>query len=94
MSDERSLEDAVKATAAAAAEPEPATIRRKRVSGKLLAAACLLALLGLGVTIIHFVLPSPLMFTLFMSVGQGSFGLAMLLYLVVIFSDLRRRKVL
>lgn len=61
---------------------------------RLVTAACLLGLLGLGVTLVHLVWPSPLMFALFMTAGQGSFGLAMALYLVAIFIDLRHRKVL
>lgn len=61
---------------------------------RLVSAACLLALLGIGVSVVHFLWPVPLMFALFMTVGQGSFGLAMLLYLAVIFVDLRRSKVL
>ena len=61
---------------------------------RLVSASCLLALLGIGVSILHFVWPTPLMFALFMTVGQGSFGLAMALYLVVIFLDLKKSKVL
>lgn len=61
---------------------------------RLITAACLLTLFGLGVTIVHLVWPSPLLFALFMTLGQGAFGTAIVLYLVVIFIDLRRRKVL
>lgn len=61
---------------------------------KLVTAACLLALLGLGVSIVHLVWPSPLMFALFMTLGQGAFGAAMVLYAIVIFADLKKRKVL
>ncbi|MBI3854896.1 MAG: hypothetical protein HY293_04315 [Planctomycetes bacterium] len=82
------------------AEPPPGILprhgpglRRSRLSG-LVTAACVFALLGLIVTIGHFVWPTPLMFALFMIVGQGSFGLAMILYVVVILADLRRRRVL
>ncbi len=60
----------------------------------LITAACFCALLGLGVTLVHLVWPSPLLFALFMTIGQGAFGVAMILYAVVIFSDLRRRRVL
>lgn len=67
---------------------------RSRMLIRLVTAACLLALLGLGVTVVHLVWPNPLLFTLFMVLGQGSFALAMLLYLIVIFGDLRRRRVL
>jgi hypothetical protein len=61
---------------------------------RLVTAACLLALLGIGVSVAHFLWPTPLLFALFMTAGQGSLGLAMLLYLAVIFIDLRRSKVL
>jgi fatty acid desaturase len=67
--------------------------RRSRLAW-LVTAACALALFGLGVTIVHFLWPTPLMFALFMTVGQGSFGLAMAIYVFVIFADLRRRRVL
>jgi energy-converting hydrogenase Eha subunit E len=60
----------------------------------LLFLACAFALLGIGVSIVHLTWPSPLMFTLFMSVGQGSFALGMLLYAVVILRDLKKRRVL
>jgi hypothetical protein len=60
----------------------------------LVTASCILAMAGLGMTILHFLWPTPLMFALFMTAGQGSFALAMLLYLFVIFADLRRRRVL
>jgi len=56
--------------------------------------ACVLALFGLATTIVHFLWPTPLMFALFMTAGQGSFALAMLIYLFVIIADLRRRRVL
>lgn len=72
----------------------PMPVRPSRWSVWLLSAACLLALVGLGVSLIHFIRPTPLFFALFMTVGQGSFGLAMLLYVIVIVKDLRRRKVL
>jgi hypothetical protein len=68
-------------------------LRRSRLS-TLVTASCALALLGLLVTLLHFLWPTPLMFALFMTVGQGSFGLAMTLYAVVILADLRRRRVL
>lgn len=68
-------------------------LRRSRLSG-LVTVSCVLALMGLAVTIAHFVWPTPLMFALFMIVGQGSFAIAMVLYIVVILADLRRRRVL
>jgi len=69
------------------------TLHRSRLTW-LVTVACALTMLGLVVTIAHFLRPTPLMFALFMSAGQGSFGLAMILYLVAILADLRRRKVL
>jgi len=63
-------------------------------SAWLITAACTLGLLGIGFSLAHFVWPTPLLFALFMIVGQGSFGLALLLYLIAIFTDLRRKKVL
>ena len=68
-------------------------LRRSRLS-VLVTVSCILALVGLAVTVAHFVWPTPLMFALFMIVGQGSFAVAMVLYLVVILADLRRRRVL
>ena len=74
--------------------PEPETgIHQSRLAW-LVTASCILAMAGLGVTIAHFLWPTPLLFALFMTVGQGSFGLGMLIYLFVIFADLRRRRVL
>ena len=68
-------------------------LRRSRVAG-LETAACAFAVVGLTITIVHFLLPIPLLFALFMTVGQGSFAVAMLIYLVVVFADLRRKRVL
>jgi hypothetical protein len=48
----------------------------------------------MAVTLAHFFWPTPLLFAIFMIVGQGSIGLALLLYLAAIFNDLRRKKVL
>ena len=61
---------------------------------RLVPAAVILALLGLLVTLLHFLFPTPLLFALFMIAGQGCLGLAMLLYLVVVLKDLRSRRVL
>jgi hypothetical protein len=61
---------------------------------KLLTAACVLALFGIGVSLAHFLWPTPLLFASFMLLGQGAFGLAMALYVAVIVRDLRSRKVL
>jgi hypothetical protein len=63
-------------------------------SARLITAACALGLLGIGFSLAHFIRPSPLLFALFMIIGQGSFGLALLLYVIAIFTDLRRKKVL
>ncbi len=72
--------------------PDPGP-RRSRLA-VLVTASCVLALAGLVVTLVHFLWPTPLMFALFMTVGQGSFGLAIALYMGVILADLRRKKVL
>ena len=63
-------------------------------SVRLVSAACILALIGVGFSLAHFIWPSPLLFALFMIVGQGSFGTALLLYGVAIVKDLKRQKVL
>lgn len=57
-------------------------------------AAVILTLVGLAVSLAHFLWPTPLLFSLFMIVGQGAFGLGMVLYAVVIFRDLRSKRVL
>jgi len=73
----------------------PNTARRiVRETHRALVVASLLALFGLAITFAHFLVPSPLMFTLFMTAGQGSFVLGVLIYLWVILRDLRRRRVL
>lgn len=59
----------------------------------LVVASCM-TLIGLAVTFAHFLMPSPLMFTLFMTVGQGAFALGVLIYMGVILRDLKRRRVL
>jgi hypothetical protein len=61
---------------------------------RLITAACLLGLVGISVSLVHFFWPGPLKFALFMIVGQGSFGMALLFYSIAIFKDLKRRKVL
>ena len=63
-------------------------------SVRLVTSACILALIGVAFSLAHFLWPTPLLFALFMIVGQGSFGLALLLYVVAIFRDLKRQKVL
>jgi len=57
-------------------------------------AAAILALVGLGVSLAHFLWPTPLLFALFMIVGQGAFGAGMLLYAVAILKDLKSKRVL
>jgi len=61
---------------------------------RLVTAACIQALVGVGISLLHFLSPTPLLFALFMIVGQGSFGLALLLYVIAIIRDLRKQKVL
>ncbi len=61
---------------------------------RLLITACVLALLGLAISLAHLVHPSPLLFALFMIAGQGCLVAAALLYGGVILRDLRSRKVL
>ena len=57
-------------------------------------AAAVLGLVGLAVSLAHFLWPTPLLFSLFMIVGQGAFGAGMLLYAVAIFKDLKGKRVL
>jgi hypothetical protein len=80
----------------APAAPETSTraVVAAPASNRGIRAAAVLALLGLLVTVVHLIWPSPLNFTLFMFVGQGAFGLAMLLYAWNIVRDLRRRRAL
>lgn len=61
---------------------------------RLVTAACILALVGVAFSLLHFFSPTPLLFSLFMIVGQGSFAAALTLYAVAIFIDLKRQKVL
>jgi hypothetical protein len=61
---------------------------------RALVVACGMTLIGLAVTFAHFLMPSPLMFTLFMTAGQGAFFLGVVIYLGVILRDLKRRRVL
>jgi hypothetical protein len=63
-------------------------------SRRLITAACALGLGGIVISLAHFIWPSPLLFALFMIAGQGSFGLALLLYVIAIVRDLKRKKVL
>ena len=61
---------------------------------RLTTAACVLGLVGIFFSLIHFIWPTPLNFALFMIVGQGSFGLALAAYAAAILRDLKRKKVL
>lgn len=61
---------------------------------RLVTGACALGLVGIVFTLAHFIWPTPLLFALFMIFGQGSFGVAVLLYATAIFKDLKRQKVL
>jgi len=65
-----------------------------KTSLRLTTAACLLGLVGLFFSLLHFIWPTPLNFALFMIVGQGSFGLALVAYAFAILKDLRRKKIL
>jgi hypothetical protein len=60
----------------------------------MIRAAVVLALVGLAVSLAHFLWPTPLLFSLFMIVGQGAFGAGMLLYLAAILRDLKAKRVL
>ena len=62
--------------------------------GAVIRAAAILALVGLAVSLAHFLWPTPLLFSLFMIVGQGAFGAGMLLYAVAILKDLKSKRVL
>lgn len=73
---------------------ETGTVVRRSWRMRMIGYACLAAILGLSITILHLLWPTALMFALFMTLGQGAFGAAMIVYAIVIFSDLRRRKVL
>jgi hypothetical protein len=73
------------------ASPPAAATRR---SARLLTVACVLALVGVVLSVAHLLWPTPLLFALFMLAGQGAYGAAMVLYGVVIYLDLRARKVL
>lgn len=74
--------------------PVPAPTPTPRGPVGLVTAACVLGLVGIGFSLAHFFRPSPLLFSLFMIAGQGSFGAAILLYAIAIFKDLKRQKVL
>jgi hypothetical protein len=70
------------------------TSRTSRISLRLTTTACVLGLVGIFFSLLHFVWPTPLNFALFMIAGQGSFGLALVTYVAVVLKDLRRKKIL
>ena len=74
--------------------PSPAPPTPPAGPVRLVTAACALGLIGIALSLAHFIWPTPLLFALFMLVGQGAFGMAILLYAVAIFKDLKRQKVL
>lgn len=61
---------------------------------RLTTAACVLGLVGIFFSVLHFIWPTPLNFALFMIVGQGSFAAALAAYAGAVLVDLKRRKVL
>ena len=65
-----------------------------KASLRLTTAACVLGLVGIFFSLIHFIRPTALTFALFMLVGQGSFALALLAYAGAVIRDLKKRKVL
>lgn len=65
-----------------------------KASVHLTTAACLLGLVGIFFSLVHFIRPTALTFALFMLAGQGSFGLALFLYVIAVVKDLKRQKVL
>ena len=77
-------------------ETSPVTQPPQKTSGpvRLVTAACIMALIGIGFSLAHLIWPIPLLFALFMIAGQGSFGVGMLLYAIAIVTDLKRQKVL
>ncbi len=70
------------------------TLSPSRMSLRLATAACVLGLVGIVFSLIHFIWPSALTFALFMILGQGSFGLALLAYAGAVVRDLKKRKIL
>ena len=74
--------------------PGGETRRVSLFSSRMIVVSGALALVGLALTLAHFIWPTPLMLTLFMILGQGAYGVAIVLYFLVIFVDLRRKKIL
>jgi hypothetical protein len=64
-----------------------------RRSELVLRVAAVLALIGIGFMLWGVLAPTPMPVILAMSVGQGLGCLSFLLYLIVVITDLRRRKV-
>ena len=98
MSEDPARPPLSQAAATPARPPEeggsPTARRVVHSRNRALVVACCMTLIGLAVTFAHFLIPSPLMFTLFMTVGQGAFFLGVVIYLGVILRDLKRRRVL
>ena len=91
-------EDTAKPALSQAATPAPPSTAQAPVADtktrNLLRVSVVLALVGIAVAMWHFLWPSELAFTAFMTVGQGSFGVAIVVYIWVILRDLRRRRAL
>jgi hypothetical protein len=71
-----------------------APLTPSKASLRLATAACVLGLVGIFFSLLHFIHPTALTFALFMILGQGSFGLALLAYAGAVIRDLKKRKVL
>lgn len=65
-----------------------------KLSLRLTTSACTLGLVGILFSIVHFIWPTPLHFALFMILGQGFFGMALVAYALAVLKDLKRKKIL
>ncbi len=65
-----------------------------KTSLRLTGAACVLGLVGILFSLVHFIWPTPLNFALFMILGQGFFGMALVAYALAVLKDLKRKKIL
>ncbi len=74
--------------------PGGETRRVSLFSSRMIVVSGALALVGLALTLAHFIWPTPIMLTIFMIFGQGAYAAAIVLYFAVIFVDLRRKKIL
>lgn len=75
-------------------EPSTGPLGPSRTSLRLTTTACVLGLVGILISLMHFIWPTPLNFALFMILGQGSFGAALVVYGYTVVRDLKKRKVL